>query len=139
MKGDRIPDQHHVSRLCTQKHIDKGNIQATAFMLRKSEESLSVNWVEFLNCVHRENEIEELRKIYSKKLTVGLRSKIAILNVGKVRRKVLDETPDRRNINILHEPEIDDPSHSGIYNLKPYDELIAELILETICEIHSAH
>ena len=36
-------------------------------------------------------------------------------------------------------PNINDPSHSGIYNLKDDDKLIAELILKTVRETYSAH
>ncbi|MDL1974813.1 MAG: TIGR04255 family protein [Deltaproteobacteria bacterium] len=38
----------------------------------------------------------------------------------------------------LHDPLIDDLSHSGICNLKQNEELIAELILETVREFYSA-
>jgi len=139
MKGDTVPDQHHIARLCNPKHIDNGFIQATAFMLRVSEESLSVNWLEFLNCLSRKREIAELRNIYSKKFTkVGGRAQIAVLNVGEIREKVLTESPDRRNLKVLHDPEVNDPSHSGIYNLKQDDELIAEMILETVRETYPA-
>jgi hypothetical protein len=139
MKGDTIPDQHHVARFCDNKHIDGGFIQATAFMLRSGEESLSVNWLEFLNCSCRESEIDELRKTYSRKLKLGMKAKIAVLTVGEVREKVLTESPDRRNLKVLHNPEINDPSHSGIYNLRHDDEIIiAELILETVRETYPA-
>jgi len=40
MKGERIPDPHHVARLCNAKHIDDRAIQATGFMLRASESIL---------------------------------------------------------------------------------------------------
>ncbi|MBE7445517.1 MAG: hypothetical protein HS132_09815 [Planctomycetia bacterium] len=138
MKSDKIPDQNHIARYCKPTQVSDGRIQATAFMLRVGEESLSVNWLEFLNCSSRESEITEVRKIYSKKLNIGLHAKIAILNVGEVRQKVLTESPDGRNLEVIHDPLIDDPSHSGIYNLKQDDELIAELILETVHEAHSA-
>jgi len=107
-------------------------------MLRTTDESLSVNWLEFLNSLNRENEITELRRIYAAKLCVGARAKIALLNVGEVCENVLTESPDRRKLEVLHDPETDDPSHSGIYNLKQDDELIAELILEAIRETYSA-
>ena len=107
-------------------------------MLRTGEESLSVNWLEFLNCSSRESEITEIRNLYSSKLSVGVRAKIAVLNVGEVRQKVLTESPDGRNLEVIHDPLIDDPSHSGIYNLKQDGELIAELILETVREAYSA-
>ena len=141
MKGDSIPDQHHVARLCDNKHIDGGFIQATAFMLKSRDDSLSVNWLEFLNCSCRESEIDELRNTYSRKLKLGAKAKIAVMTVGEVREKVLKESPDRRNLKALHDPQygiVNDPSHSGIYNLKHDDELIAELILETVQETYPA-
>ncbi len=51
---------------------------------------------------------------------------------------MLTESPDGRNLEVLHDPLMNDPSHSGIYNLKQDDELIAELILETVRESYSA-
>ncbi len=138
MKGDKIPDQNHIARYCKPTQVSDGQIQATAFMLRTGEESLSVNWLEFLNCSCRESEIVEIQNIYSTKLSVGARAKIAVLNIGEVRKKVLKESPDRRNLEVLHNPENDDSSHSGIYNLKQDDELIAELLLETVREVYSA-
>jgi hypothetical protein len=48
------------------------------------------------------------------------------------------ESQDRRNLKVLHNPEVNDPSHSGIYNLKPDYELIAELILQTVLEAYPA-
>jgi hypothetical protein len=96
--------------------------------------------LEFLNCQSRESEIEEIQKVYCAKLDVRPRAKIAVLNVGDVRNKVLTESQDRRNLEVLHDPEEPvDPSHSGIYNLKQNDEIeIAELILKTVRESYSA-
>jgi hypothetical protein len=138
MRGDVIPDKNHISRYCKATQVADGQIQSTAFMLRAGEESLSVNWLEFLKCSSRDSEIGELRRIYATKLRVGARAKIAVLNVGGVREKVRSESPDGRNLDVLHNPETEDPSHSGIYNLKQDDELIAELILETVRETYSA-
>jgi len=138
MKGDKIPDQHHIARYCRSTHASDGQIQATAFMLRSGEESLSVNCLELLNCSGRENKVAQLRRIYATKLSVGARAKIAVLNVGEARNHVLAESPDRRNLEVLHDPQSEDPSHSGIYNLREDDELIAELILETVRETYNA-
>ncbi|MDE2216446.1 MAG: hypothetical protein KGJ87_04695 [Planctomycetota bacterium] len=140
MRGDTIPDKNHIARYCKPTQAPDGQIQATAFMLRADEESLSVDWLEFLNCPSRESEITKIRNIYSTRFrSVGASAKIAVLNVGEVREKVLKESQDRRNLEVLHNPENpDDPSHSGIYNLKQDDEMIAELILETVHEAYSA-
>lgn len=138
MIGDAIPDKNHMSRYCKATQVADGEILSTAFMLRAGEESLSVNWLELLKCSTRDTEVGELRRIYATKLRVGARAKIAVLNVGEVREKVRRESPDGRNLSVLHDPLAGDPSHSGIYNLKQDDELIAELIREVVSEAYSA-
>jgi hypothetical protein len=141
VKGDQIPDPDHIARFCRPGQVADEQIQATAFMLRSNEEYLSVNWLEYLNCSNRDHEINEIRNVYSAKLNIGARAKIAVLNVGEVCERVLKESEDRRNLEVLHDPiedDLYDPSHSGIYNLTQDDELIAELILETVHEAYPA-
>jgi hypothetical protein len=79
VKGDQIPDPDHIARFCRPRQVADEQIQATAFMLRSNEESLSVNWLEFLNCSNRDSEINEIRNVYSAKLNIGARAKIAVL------------------------------------------------------------
>jgi hypothetical protein len=120
-------------------HAPDGEIQATAFMLRRTDKSLSVNWLEYFRRPSRDDEIAALREAYSaKNLNTKVDGKIAVLNVGEVRNRVSESSPDKRDLAFLHEPSENDPSHSGIYNIKYDDELIAELILETIHEVHPA-
>ncbi len=138
MKGDRIPDKDHVARYCAPKTVPDGIIQPSAFFLRENDDSLSVNWLEYLNCASRDLEIAEIQKVYSAKLNVRAKARIAVLNVGEVREKIRTESPDNRILDVLRDPEEDDPSHSGIYNLKPDYELIAELILQVVNETYSA-
>ena len=142
MKGDPLPDSNHIARYCKPTTAPDGQIQATAFFLRPDEPSLSVNWLEYLNCSSRKLEITEMRSIYASKFRrVGANARIAVLNVGKTRQRVFTESEDRRNIDVLHDPMLDDPpdpSHSGIYNMKSDDEFIAELILETVLEDYAA-
>jgi hypothetical protein len=142
MKGDTIPDDNHIVRLCPRKHVKDEQIQPTAFHLRTDEYYLSVNWLEFLNYSCRKEEIDEIRNIYKAKLTIKPRDMIALLNVGTVRSEVLTKSEDSRNLEVLHEPllgpEIKDLSHSGIHNLRQDDIMIGELILETVLESCSA-
>ena len=138
MKGDIIPDNNNIARLCKPSTIDNGQIQAPAFFLGPKEDSLSVNWLEFLKCTNREREITIIREIYSQKLIVSEKAKVAILNVGKIRKNVRTFSTDHRNLGVLHDPLDIDPSHSGIYNLKQKEQLIAELILETVLEAYPA-
>lgn len=139
MKGQAIPDSDHVARYCKASTIENGEVQPTAFMLRVGEEYLSVNWLEILTCPDRNSEIIALRGLYSSKLTVGPTARIAILNVGAFRTKVAQESPDMRQLRVLHEPIIpEDPSHSGIYGIPSDGDIIAELIAQTILEAHPA-
>jgi hypothetical protein len=138
MKGDRIPDQDNIARFCRPMQVYEGQVQPTAFLVREGEPSLSVDWLEVLNCPSRADAIMRIREVYDSRLTVGAQARIAILNVGEVCEKVQTESPDERRLDILHDPIGDDISHSGIYNLRADDELIAELILETVIETHQA-
>lgn len=140
MKGQVISDSDHVGRHCKTSTAPDGEIQATAFMLREGEQSLSVNWLEELKCLDRASEVRELQDLYARKMTrVGAGARIAILNVGTVRARVEQESPDSIAVRVLHEPEDGDPSHSGIYGI-PYDdrEIVAELIAQVILENHPA-
>jgi len=138
MKGQVIPDSDHVARYCNPATVENGEILATAFMVRSSDEHLSVNWLEELNRPDRASQIRDLQELYARKLRVRAAARIAILNVGPVRAKVEQETPNRRLLRVLHDPEADDPSHSGIYDIPYDDEIVAELIALVVLEKHSA-
>jgi hypothetical protein len=139
MKGQAIPDSDHVGRYCKASTVENGEISATAFMMRETEEYLSVNWLEELKRPSRASQIRDLQEVYNKKLKVGARARIAILNVGTLRSKVQRESPDSRLLRVLHEPdEPDDPSHAGIYEIPHDDEMIAELIAQVVLENHPA-
>jgi hypothetical protein len=138
MIGQLIPDSDHVGRYCKASTVENGEISAAAFMVRKTEEYLSVNWLEELNRSDRATQIRELQSLYARKLRVGAAARIAVLNVGGLRAKVERESPDSRLLRILHEPESDDPSHAGIYEI-PYDDgIVAELIAQAVLETHAA-
>jgi len=137
MKGDPIPDQDHISRYCSAMHCtENGQVTGTAFQLRQIDEYLSVNWLEFFHIADRQEEIREVRKVLSLKL--GAKAKIAVLNVGETTSYVRTKSPDARNLSMLHEPEEDDPSHSGIYGFQYDDRLIADLIAEMVQETYPA-
>ncbi|MGE5305412.1 MAG: hypothetical protein ACM3TN_19045 [Alphaproteobacteria bacterium] len=110
----------------------------TAFMLREAEEYLSVNWLEALRRSDRASQMRDLQELYARKLRVGANARIAILNVGIVRSKVERESQDRRVLRVLHDPETDDPSHSGIYDIPYDDDVVAELIAQVVLENHPA-
>jgi hypothetical protein len=115
---------------------ENGQVTGTAFQLRQIEEYLSVNWLEFFRLADRQEEIREVRKVL--RLKLGAKAKIAVLNVGKTISYVRTQSPDARNLSMLHEPEEDDPSHSGIYGFQYDDHLIADLIAGIVQETYPA-
>jgi hypothetical protein len=139
MKGDNLPPQDHICRYCKATTLtEDGQITGAAFQLRQTEESLSVNWLEFLKLENRDHEIQEIRKVLGSKLKLGTTAKIAVLNVGKIISCVRTKSTDSRVLKISHNPEENDPSHSGIYGYRYEDQLIADLIAEVIKEVYSA-
>jgi hypothetical protein len=134
-----IPDHNHVARYCGGKHVEGEKVGPTAFHLREGEQSLSVNWIEILSKQSREEEIDELRSVYAKKLKrVGSTAKIAVMNVGVVRASVFAKCSI--DLAFLHDPLPEDPSHSGIYEIPPDGEMevIGELIAEMVNEVYPA-
>ncbi|MCK4618544.1 MAG: hypothetical protein KAT52_01225 [Desulfobacterales bacterium] len=139
MKGDPVPNQDHISRYCSAIHCkENGQVTGTAFRPRQADEYLSVNWLEFFHLADQQDEIQEVRKVLSSKLTLGAKAKIAVLNVGEIINYVHTQSPDARNLKVLYEPEEDDPSHSGIHGFRYDDHLIADLIAETVQKIYPA-
>jgi hypothetical protein len=132
VSGNIIPDNNHVSRYCKPTQIVDNEIQASAFVLREIDEGLSVDWLEFLDCISHEEEINEVRSIYQSRFgKLRANAKIAVLNVGEIRTHVYEKTEDNRNLSILHLPFNND-THSEIRNMRPNYEFIAELIAEKI-------
>jgi hypothetical protein len=134
-----VPDSDHVSRyckptFCTEEYRPTG----AAFELCPTESFLSVNWLEFLNLPSRENQITEVRRILRSKFSrIPASGRIAVLNVGDTRNHVSKNTPDQRTLITLHQPEVNDPSHSGIYGLEAEDFFIGELIAEVVIETYA--
>lgn len=143
MKGDVVPDAHHVSRLCGGSHVrEDGTISATAFRLRPGESYLSVNWLEHLGLLTRQAEVGEVWRVLSTKRKIGATARLAVLNVGAARASVAQHSYDLRNLSFRHEPEMElsapvDPSHSGIHGLLEDDNLVADLLAKAVTESHS--
>ncbi|MDA2933375.1 hypothetical protein MYX82_03425 [Acidobacteria bacterium AH-259-D05] len=137
MKGDQLPESDHVSRYCGGSHVQDDEVDGSAFMLREKEEYLSVNWLECLHNSDRNRQIHDLRRVLEGKgFSLGKTAIIAVLNVDEVIDHVQQTV--NRTIDVLHEPEPEDPSHSGVFGYTVEDHLIADLIAETVNEKHPA-
>jgi len=139
VKGEPAPNSDHVGRYCSGTHIrEDGTISGTAFRPRPTDDFLSINWLEFLTSKNRDEQIRALREVLGLKLRLGANAKIAVHNVGELIDHVLSQSPDERRLRVLHQPEEQDPSHSGVFGLTSEDDLVADLLAEAIQEAYPA-
>ncbi len=142
MKDEPVPPDHHVSRYCRGGSLLNGEVTGASFFLKDDEEYLSVNWLEFLGLDNRDGEIEEVRRVLATKLTLGSTAILAVLNVGDTQDHVRQNSQDDRDLRVLHRPDEPpdkpDPSHSGIFDTKRDEQLIAELIAEIVIDTYAA-
>ena len=136
-----VPDSDHVARYCLPLRIDHGELQASAFLLRrgKNEKDLSVNWMEALYPSKRAEQIRLLQEVFSRKMRrIPAGAEFAVLYVGGLRRQVADGCPECPPLEVLHVPEPDDPSHAEIFGIERDDQLVAELLLEAVLNRYPA-
>ncbi len=140
MKGELIVDENHISRICPRKTLDPDTqiVTGASFRLRLDENYLSVNWLESLESNNnREIQISKLKIILDiKGYTLKKSSKIAVLHVGNMCSHVKENSKDQRCLEVFHEPNTIDCSHSGIYNSKVDEILISELIAQKVEETY---
>lgn len=127
-----IPDEDHVARYCKPSHAPNGEIEAGAFAPRESEDYLSTNWLEYFSHSGQEEQIDEVRKAFKNKgFQVKKKGLFAVLNVGATKLNI-------PKLAVVHKPNFNDPSHSGIYYDRDDVELNAELIRQTITDKYPA-
>ncbi len=126
-----LPLNDHTARYCPGSKLTEDGCPApTAFHLRRGETYLSVEWLEALNQESRNEAITDVIAVLSDKLRLGASARLAVLNVGQVCRHVREAS--MYSLRFLHEPEPDDPVHSGIHDTAQDEMLIAELIAEKV-------
>jgi len=104
-----IPDHDHILRYCRPRQMENGTVTMSAFLLRPGEEFLSVNWLEFFGGdIATDVQVERVREDTSKSLKLSANGRFAKINVGEVKGCIDDA-------GVKHRPEIENPSHAGIY------------------------
>ncbi|MCY3630964.1 MAG: hypothetical protein OXI05_10745 [Bacteroidota bacterium] len=96
---------------------------ASAFALKDNEEFLSVNWIEYFKGLSKEQAIDRVRDAFRKKnYRIKRSGRFALLKVREVKTVISDLSPSP--FKIEHQPEENDPSHSGISGYTASDEFI---------------
>ena len=125
MEGDPLPDDDHVARYCKPSSVGAHGLPlASAFRLRASENSLSVNWLEAIGAPSTDDAVGRVRALFIVR-GFGLRAngRFAVLNVGAAKAVVREEVGP--SLRIEHDPLPDDPSHAGISGFAADDLAVA--------------
>lgn len=125
MTGDILPDADHVSRYCKPSAVDRqGRPMAAAFLPRRDEEFLSVNWLEYCGLPDLEAAVGQVRMQFQGR-GYGLRrnGRFAVLNVGTAKAAVSQQL--QRQLRIDHQPRDGDESHAGIHGYSCTDLAVA--------------
>ena len=134
MLGNDLPEEHHISRYCSPSSINKfhGLPTAAAFMLRKTDDFLSVNWLDYFNKGDINLSIDCVRQVFIEKgFQIKANGRFVSLNVGDV-ISVIYSHLQSSDISIKHLPVEDDPSHSGVFGYTQSDNLIALKISQLV-------
>jgi len=137
MKGDHLPADNHISRYCkfTTLSEETGQPLGTAFMPRPNKDKfLSVNWLEYFGDIGIEAQLTEIRTHINLKIKKS--GRFSVLEVGNTLEYV--NKNNDKEICITHEPSNGDPSHSGIRGYSHEDEMVGDLIAETVNSVHPA-
>ena len=125
MEGDPLPDDDHVARYCKPSSVGAHGLPlASAFRLRASENSLSVNWLEAIGAPSTDDAVGRVRALFIVRgFGLPANGRFAVLNVGAAKAVVREEVG--LSLRIEHDPLPDDPSHAGISGFAADDLAVA--------------
>ena len=130
MEVTEIHDSFDCARLTKASQLlEDGNVDGSAFALRQGERSLSWNCLSLLPGA-RQSQFDALRAILARKLNVRKTSRLAVVNVGYTRKLVKQHA----DLKFKHEPQDDDPTHCGMYGLEMNDEVVQDMIAESVSD-----
>ena len=94
------------------------------FQRRETEESLSVNWIEYFSG-DRHSQITTSGRMFRQTITVGSKSAFGIGNVGNIKDVC---RAHGAVVRIIYEPTDDNPAHAGIRRLPREDFTLLEAL-----------
>ena len=139
MVNTPLPDEDHVSRYCNPSTVEGGLPMASAFIPRRGEEYLSVNWLEYFSQGDLTAAVERVREAFRvKNYRVRQNGRLVVLNVGAAKTAAREGVD--RALSIDHMPVGNDQSHAAIRGYGSDDLAVAvELAaLVTRQDVHPA-
>ncbi len=132
-----IPDSDHVVRYCKPSQVDDGVPSPAAFLPRRTEGYLSVNWLEFFGALSRLDAVERVREAFrGKDYEIKHTGRMAVLNVGEAKTAARDAG---RPVRVEHVPEPDDASHAGVMGYATSDVLVGEALQSLVMRSGDLH
>ena len=133
MNGDLIPDNDNVSRYCRASTVSEYGIPLPqAFQLRRGEDSLSVNWLEYLSSEDLVDALRLVRMAFQDiGYSLGRNGRFAVLNVGEIKDLGLENSI---SLLVRHDPQPNNVSHAGIFGFPNDDFLIATAIAQLVSQ-----
>lgn len=147
MKGQNLPDEHHVIRVVPYGKLETdgngeptGRLLFSAFQRKEDDEGLSVTWLEYFPG-DRPQQIERaVQAIRASNFKPGRKSAFAIGGVGPIKQQCL---ANKRKIRIIHEPVDDNKAHAELRqfprdNVPLLEALAASTWAEVVFNAHIA-
>ena len=133
MRGEKIPDAHHVLRYVGWKQLIVAEDGETvtgvfhqAFQLRPDEEYLSVTWVEFFSGEICDRVCDAVRSFRAEFPNAGKKSRYLMANVGVFHN--ICQRRDRK-VRILHEPDGQNHAHVAVRRFPNDDEQLNAMLV----------
>ena len=123
--GESLPPEHHVAHYCSPIQVGQDGLPLVpAFKMKQGHDHLSVNWLEYFGSDDIAQGIVHVRQAFVQR-AYGLKrnGRFAVLNVDAARKQV--KAGAGRDVRILHWPESNDPSHSGVFDYTSEDLQVA--------------
>ena len=148
MTGNELPDDGHVVRYVRPSLVEDETVDGSAFVLRKGEATLSVNWLEAFGGDDQHHQLGEVRRLF--RLQLARTGRFAKLNIGETKRHVVEDSeeigvPAEIGVSAAPLNPVDefaaDPSHAVVTALPPggsdeallIGDLIAECVIYPLC------
>lgn len=129
---NELYDSSHVARHCSAMRIKtNGTPLPAAFQLRKNEQFLSVNWIEYFGRANTaDNMVKVGEEVCKHRDISGKSGCFAVINVGGAKRTIAE----KHNKVLLFKDlqESNHPSHAGVYGYTASDLGVAHTLSEMV-------
>lgn len=136
MKGQNLPDEHHVIRVVPFSKLETdedgratGRLLFSAFQRRENEDSLSVTWLEYFAGDRSEMIVRAAQAIRASNFKPGGKSAFAIGGVKQIKHTCAEKG---HRIRIIHAPEDDNKAHAELRQFPRDDVALREALAATI-------